>query len=92
MFLTFFFSIIFPPVTFFLLLKKIHPSQFEDLIGFIKQFKNRTASPLANTDASQRATERKKFLKIGQGNHKQKKGLFQVRSPLFGDKCSYWVA
>ena len=68
----------------YLLLKKIQ-SKFEDVTGFIKQFMNQSASHLTSRRELQRATEKKTFLKSGQGSHKQKiKGLFQVQSPSFG--------
>lgn len=44
------------------------------------------ASPLASRGELQRATERERFLEPRQGSHKQKKGLFQVRSSSSGDK------
>ena len=47
---------------------------------------NQAASHLASREKLQRTTEREKVLKAGPGSHKQKTGLFQVRSPSCGDK------
>ena len=47
-----------------LLNNKIPPSEFEDLIGFIKRFMNQVASYLANQKELHLAAENEKFLKV----------------------------
>ena len=50
-------------------------NKFKALIGFIQQFMNLAASHLASREELQRATERERFLIVGQGSYQKKKKI-----------------
>lgn len=72
-------------------LLKTKLSKFEDLIGFIQQFMNQTASHLTNR--TRRSCTKWKAFIGGSGQERKfltKSGLFQARSPFFGDGRGLW--
>lgn len=76
---------------YFVLIKdKIHASQFEDLIGFLKQFKNCAASHLATTRPLQGLPKMEGLFRKKGGTRalltKENEGLFLDQDILFWGK------